>query len=176
MLVAEIHGHVRPDVTNDEDYVSSSVFGQPWTSEFRPIVGHPETRLREQEFPRRFVCCQAMATAVPRQRYRAISVAIQRLLWHRRRGIRACETRIGMISQKPASSSLGAWRVWGTRLTTADYSLSNAAATSSAASSSLWSKRSTRESFPPEFSLSMSWDSQTSAHQSINHEQALAGC
>src|ERR1700674_3584250 len=57
---------------------------------------------------------------------------------------------------------------------TADYSLSNAAATSSAAASSLCSNRSTRESFLPKFSFSISWDSQTkSAHQSINLEQVL---
>jgi len=79
--------------------------------------------------------------------------------------------------QKETSSPLGAWRVWGTRLTTADYSLSNAAATSSAAASSLCSKRSTRESFLPKFSLSISWDRQTtSAHQSISLEQALVSC
>src|SRR5260370_37450277 len=44
----------------------------------------------------------------------------------------------------------------------------------SSAASSLCSHRSTRESFLPKFSLSISWDSQTkSAHQSINLEQAL---
>src|ERR1700674_4245827 len=57
---------------------------------------------------------------------------------------------------------------------TADYSLKNAAATSSASASSPCSNRNTRECFLPKFSLSISWDSQTkSAHQSINLEQAL---
>src|ERR1019366_8170546 len=61
----------------------------------------------------------------------------------------------------------------GDEIDNSDYSLSNAA-TSSAAASSLCSNRSTRESFLPKFSLSISWDSQTkSAHQSINLEQAL---